>query len=255
MTKDCVVLLCNNAYFHKFLYTCNLLVTKGNYKGDICLVIGDDLVNSPLLHHELIVKHNIIVKHFPDIPFTENFLHIARNLKRDPRWFDRIFQYHKLHLFNTYFKQWDYIFYIDCGMNIFSDITPMLNSKEEYKFLAHSDAYPTYKWNLDNQFDKMHSTYTFLEKDFNLNVDYPQTTIMLYDTQIIEDNTYADLINLMNKYPFSVTNDQGVFALYFTNVKPCFQQIKTHDNETYYYDFLRRNKENKYNMVKLDIVL
>ena len=45
MTKTCVVFLCDNAYFYKFINTCYELLTVGNYKGEICLVIGDDLNN------------------------------------------------------------------------------------------------------------------------------------------------------------------------------------------------------------------
>ena len=62
--KVCVVFLCNKAYFEKFLYTCSLLLQYGQYRGDICLVIGDDLYNSDLLQHPLIVQNKIIVKYF-----------------------------------------------------------------------------------------------------------------------------------------------------------------------------------------------
>jgi hypothetical protein len=37
----CVVFLCNQAYFSKFIKTCTELVTVGNYRGAICLVIGN----------------------------------------------------------------------------------------------------------------------------------------------------------------------------------------------------------------------
>ena len=251
MTKDCVVLLCNNAYFDKFIHTCSLLLTNGNYRGDICLVIGDDLNGSPLLNHDLITKNNIIIKHFPDIKFTNEFISIARQINRSFEWFQKLFQYHKFYMFNTYFKQWDYIFYIDCGITIFSDITPILNSKEEYKFLAHSDAYPKYEWKLSCQFDKTNSAYSLLETTFNLNCDYPQTTIMLYDTRIIEDNTFDDLVNLMNTYQFSITNDQGVIALYYTNIKKYFKQITTRNDNTCFYDYLRRNSNDNYIMLKM----
>ena len=45
MTNTCVVFLCDKPYFHKFIYTCNQLLSNGNYKGNICLVIGNDLKN------------------------------------------------------------------------------------------------------------------------------------------------------------------------------------------------------------------
>ena len=162
-----------------------------------------------------------------------------------------MFQYHKLHLFNVFFKNWDYIFYLDCGITIFSDISPILNEITENTLLAHSDAYPTYEWKLHNQFDKNNTDYfTKLNNSFNLNIDYFQTTIMLYDTSIIENTTYTNLLNLLFEYPISITNDQGIIALYFTNIKPLFKQIKTHNENTHFYDYLSRAYNNKYIMLK-----
>jgi len=74
---------------------------------------------------------------------------------------------------------------------------------------------------------------------------------MLYDTSIIKKNTYDDLLKLLIEYPISITNDQGIIALYFTNIDPLFEQIKTHNKQVYFYDYLSRNKQNKYIMLKL----
>ena len=82
------------------------------------------------------------------------------------------------------------------------------------------------------------------------NRDYFQTTIMLYDTKIIQNDTYDNLLNLLIQYPISMTNDQGIIALYFTAVQPLFKQIKTHHEDQYFYDYLSRNYNNKYIMLK-----
>ena len=245
----CIVFLCNQNYFYKFIQTCEQLINQGKYKGDICLVIGDDLKNHGLLNDNLITNNNIIVKHFPDINFNTDFLEYSKNINRPPHWFQKIFQYHKLHLFQTFFKKWNYIFYIDCGITIFSDINPILNLKKPNKLLAHSDSYPTYEWKLHNQFFK-DNFFENMNELYNMNIDYPQTTIMLYDTNIIENDTFNNLYNLLLKYPNSITNDQGIIALYFTNIKPYFEQILTGDNESNYYDYLRR-ENTKYIMLKM----
>ena len=113
--------------------------------------------------------------------------------------------------------------------------------------LVHSDAYPTYEWKLYTQFDKNNIEYfTKLNNTYNLNIDYFQTTIMLYDIAIIKNNTYNDLLNLTYEYPISKTNEQGIIALYFTNIQPLFGQIKTHNEVLYFYDYLSRNNNNKY---------
>jgi hypothetical protein len=246
----CVVFVSNKKYFNKFLETCKQLITNGKYCGNICLVIGNDLNNSDLMNNDFIQKNGIIVKYFPDIQFSDNFHDINTNWGKNVHRI-KIFQWHKLYLFDVFFKQWNYIFYIDCGMKIYSDISPIINIKCEKTLLAHSDAYPTYKWKLHNQFDKSNNEYfTNLSSLFNLNIDYFQTTMMLYDTSIINNSSFNNLLNLSEKYPISKTNDQGIIALYFTLIEPYFKQIQTHNENTYFYDYLSRNKNNKYIMLK-----
>ena len=253
MDDVCVVFLCNKAYFNKFIYTCNQLITNGKYNGNICLVIGDDLYNSELLNCHVIKNNNIIIKHFPNIQFSNDYLEINNKINTDGRNISKKFQWHKLHLFNIFFKKWNYIFYLDCGINIFSDISPIINTMTKNTLLAHSDAYPTYEWKLQNQFDKTNTEYfTKLNNKYNLNIDYFQTTIMLYDTTIIKNDTYNDLLNLTYEYPISKTNEQGIIALYFTNIQPLFRQIKTHNEHIYFYDYLSRNQNNKYIMLKIN---
>ena len=252
--KICVVFTCNEKYFDKFLYTCGQLIKNGNYQGDICLMIGDDLKKKmEYIEHPFIIENHIQIKYFPDIYFTNHFLELFYKLGRDEFWIKKIFQYHKLHLFDVYFKKWDFIFYIDCGVTIYRDITPMLNSRKNLRLLAHSDSYPTYQWRLNVQFDSSSSKDIFdkLNKNYDLNIDYFQTTIMLYDTQIIEENTFFNLHQLMLEYPISKTNDQGIIALYFTNVDKKFEQIKIKDDQQYFYDYLRRDRNLPYIMLKM----
>jgi len=244
------VFLCDKAYFSKFISTCTQLVTVGKYTGPICLVIGDDLQNDPLLQHTCIQENRIIIKHFPNIVFSNHFLQLQYSLNRPPHWFQKLFQYHKLHLFDVFFKQWDYLFYLDCGITIFSDITPMLNIRKENTLLAHSDAYPTYQWKLDHQFDRWNPLFPKLQHTYPLTGDYCQTTILLYDTSIIQQDTYTRLLQLMLEYPISITNDQGILALYFTIIQPCFEQIPIKNADTYFYDYLSRDPNNKYIMLK-----
>ena len=251
MNYFCVVFVCDKPYFPKFLNTCNQLITNGKYNGTICLVIGDDLQNDALLDCDFIKKNNIQIKHFPMIHFPPHFLEINNPIQTDGRHITKKFQWHKLHLFNTYFKQWNYVFYIDCGMTIFSDISPMLNERKENILLAHSDAYPTYEWKLSCQFCKSNVEYfTKLTNRFQLDINYFQSGILLYDTNIITEDTYTELFNLALEYPISRTNEQGIMALYFTNIKPLFQQIKTHNDKIYFYDALSRNPNHTYIMLK-----
>lgn len=253
MDTVCAVFVTNKAYFHKFIRTCTQLVTSGNYKGDICLVIGNDLLNHPLLEHALLKDHSVIIKHFPDLEFTQEILDLQLKIDRKKEWNGKLFQFHKFYLFSTYFKKWNYIFYIDAGMWIFSDVMPLVHQKKEMTLLAHSDAYPDYVWKLDHQFDKtMTERFHDLSSKYNLNIDYFQTSLMVYDTAIIEEDTMDNILQLFLEYPICITNDQGIIALYFTNIKPFFKQIQIGDGgDRYYYDYLARNTWRHYSMLKM----
>jgi len=257
----CVVFVTNKLYFDKFIQTATQLVTNGEYKDDICLIIGDDLHEDPefLNHHNVfLTQYNIQIKYFPTHQFTPEFLEIQHSLYRPQFLNDKRFQYHKMHVFNAFFKQWDYIFYIDAGTIIFQGIEPILNEKTPNTLLAHSDAYPKYTRTLYDQFEQIpatptaHNIFTKLQANYpNINqTDYPQTTIMLYDTQIITPTTYTDLMNLLYEYPISNTNEQGIIALYFTTIRPVWKQIKTNNQYTHFYDFLPRDPANNYIMLK-----
>jgi hypothetical protein len=263
--KICVVFLCNLPYYHKFRATCHSLRTIGCYKGDITLIVGDDLYDSEnngfLINDELIVQHNIKIKHFPEYKFPESFIEKQRSLPRDKYWFDKLFQYHKFHIFDIYFKQWDYIFYMDCGMHIFSDVNPIIHERQRYSLVANRDGLdgetatfcipetPGKGLKIGDQFIKSESKYADLQLHYNAKSPYFQTTMMIYDTSIINENTMSDLYRLLFYYPISITNDQGIIALYFTQDKPCWKQLTRKKNGYYYYDYVRCVND-KYIMIK-----
>lgn len=249
-TSLCVVFVVDRAYYSKFVDTCSQLRTVGNYKGDICLIIGDDLNNTEFLQSSFIKQYNIIVKYYPNLQFSQEFIENQKTLDREYKWFQKLFQYHKLNLFKTYFKKWDYIFYLDCGITIYSDVSPMISLAKKNTLLAHSDDYPKYERKLWYQFDKNKKEYEKLMNSYKMDIDYPQTTIMLFDTSIIEDDTFDNLFKLTNEYPISITNDQGIIALYYTCIKPVFKPIPLHNENTFFYDYFLREYGNPYIMVK-----
>jgi hypothetical protein len=140
--------------------------------------------------------------------------------------------------------------YLDCGIRIFKPIQPLLDCWEENSLLAHSDAHPTYEWKLQNQFINLSPYIDKLRSEYDLSVDYPQTTIMLYDTNILDSFTEQNLYNLMLQYPNSMTNDQGIVALYFTNIQKCWKQIPLGNDSMNFYDYMDRGNGKPYIMLK-----
>ena len=75
---------------------------------------------------------------------------------------------------------------------------------------------------------------------------------MLYDTNIIQEDTIDNIIKLVDKYPMSENGDQEYISLYFHQVMKQMQQIDIKKNENYYYyDYYQRFGINKYCMTKI----
>ena len=92
MDSTCVVFVCDYGYYSKFLKTVQQLREQGEYTGDVCLVIGDDLLNNACLEEPLLKRWNVIVKHFPDLVIPEQTRDIMGDLDRDIKLYLKVFQ-------------------------------------------------------------------------------------------------------------------------------------------------------------------
>ena len=90
-----------------------------NIMDDIVLIVGDDLKD---LKYE-----GVIVKYFKNISFPDSVVRQMDDVNTDGRNLTKRFQWHKLHIFQSYFKQWKWVLYIDCGMKIYEDLLPFFS--------------------------------------------------------------------------------------------------------------------------------
>jgi len=237
MDRICCVFTCNLLFFDKFKNTCDQLINNGKYTGDITLIIGDDMELENTKNNNFIKLNNINVIKFNNIKFSENVNSILESVNDDGRCRNKKFQWHKIHLFDEYFKNWDYILYLDSGLNINHDISPIIESRKKDKLLAQSDAYPSMIWKLRDQFDQTKELFNKLDSEYDLNIDYFQSTIMLYDTNIITDKLIEKLLDLTNTYPITRTNEQGIIALYFTNIEKKWEKLPLGNDKYRYYSY------------------
>lgn len=245
--RECVVFVTNKKYLSQFEKSLNQLRENGKYSDKILLVIGDDLVHN---NDELEEKYKITVKFFPDIQFSENFMEHFKSLDRGnlPHFQQKIFQYHKFYLFHSYFKEnFEKIIYIDCGMHTNSNVKKLFDlgvSKTllaDYDFRVHPKRFHK---TLECQFAQNYANvFQSLKSHYDLSQFYFQTTFMIYDTSIIQEDTFSSLVSLAEKFPISLTNDQAIIALYYTQVKPCWEQIPIGDEEEYYYSYKFTDKK------------
>ena len=251
MESTCVVLVSDYAYLAKATKTIVSLRLQGQYSGPICLIIGDDLHNHEILKQPLFERLGILFLHFPNLTLPDETLTLMKNLDRPSHWFPKRFQFHKFHLFHPFFKQWQRIFYLDAGLTILNPIQPILDSWRPKKLLAHSDGFPTFQWTLRDQFVPVSPYSEQLSERFDLDINYPQTTILLFDSSILDENTLPDLYSLLLEFPTAKTNDQAIIALYFTSIRKVWHQIPTGDDTTNYYDYKSRENGKPYIILKI----
>ena len=237
-TKIAVCFVADFKYlFKNFNRVYRELRGTGNYQGEI-LVITSFLAPTFLIK-KLRRKNKAVVYRFKKIKFDKTTEKSLRNLNvQNNRHLEKNFQWFKLYLFNKKIKNWDYIFYFDINMSIHHDINPIINKKPNNELLARADGYPEYLWKLSSQFDKSNINYKLLEENFDLErTDYFQTGLMYFDTKIIKESSFQDIIRLIKNYPISITNEQGVLNLYFLFINKKYVELDTYIDEklTYFY--------------------
>ena len=234
-------------YLHKnFDRFFNQLVNNGKYFGDV-LIITTKFCPTFLIK-SIRKNKNVSVLKFKKINFSNKASNSLLNLSLGSnRHKYKNFQWHKLYLFNKKIKKWKYIFYLDINMHIHFDINDLLDIKPKNKILARADGYPEYTWALNSQFDVNHEIFPQLEKNFNLDItNYFQTGLLFFDTNIVKENTLDEIIFLVEKYPISITNEQGILNLYFIFLYDKYEElVKTLNGQITYFYWLIDNKDVK----------
>jgi hypothetical protein len=207
--KHCVLVFLSNAhYIDRVFKTISEARTVGQWKDDIVLLVSSDVYNNTVTK-EKSSELNIILREVPNRNFNSNLeLWIQHPEHIDCQYvIQRGFMYNKFCIFDTYFKQWDIVFYLDGGAVIQGPLERMKMACAPTNCIyAHSDAYPTYEWKLRTQFCidlfKHEENKTEFINTYSPFFDnnYFQGTMCIYDTCIIESDTVDRLFYLNEKY-------------------------------------------------------
>lgn len=243
-----ISLVTDYKYVDKCMITLREIRGTGGWRGDIVVLAHPELKYHNLFV-ELCAELQVVALYWPFINIVEIIPKVMS--------LNKIFQYQKLHIFNTYFKAWKKVLYIDAGTRVFHDINFYFGMSRPNVILAHTYSYPEYKTTIENSFSKTHlpEVYAELEKNYNVNCSGYLSSIFLFETEgIIKDNTVEDLRQLALKYPISHQNDEGIFNLYFKDV---FSQLPIYRDGIFVYDYLERFgcKYDKYVMLKMPLTL
>jgi len=243
-----LVLFCNTPFLKRAFKTIRQARLIGQWQDDILLLVSQELYKNEQLQF-ISKKMNIILREIPE----RNFDSIIRVWKKNPHHknyvyaMTRQFIYNKFHIFDTYFKQWDIVLYLDAGADIQGPLERIKQACIPTNLLyAHSNAYPAYEWKLSDEFDidlfenedskrEFLTTYSsFFDRD------YFQSTVCIYDTKIIEPDTVNRLFELSEKYPIAIHMDQGILNLYFNCERGLWKQIPVSDSIGFLYDYTER---------------
>ncbi len=248
MKDRVVVLVVDRKYVDKCLTTMREIRGAGNYKGDAVVIAHQELeCYQPFT--SLCAELNITPLYWPFI----NIYSIIPRLMTT----QKIFQYQKLHVFNTYFKQWKKVLYLDAGTRIFHDFNFYFDMTLPNIIFAHTYCYPEHRWTLENAFYKELDPALFedVAKKYNLNRAGWLSSMFLFETEgIIKENTFEDLRQLVLRYPITKQNDEGIFNLYF---KDSFTQMPIWRDGIFVYDYSERFgfRYDNYVMLKLPLTL
>ena len=99
---------------------------------------------------------------------------------------------------------------------------------------------------LKHQFDNTHHSFFQLEKDYDLSIkDYFQTGILFFDTNIINKSTTRDILKLVKKYPYSLTNEQAIMNLYFIFERKLYKELPTTTGNVRTYSYWKDDSKSR----------
>jgi hypothetical protein len=219
-----LVLICNEPYLPKTIQTISECRDTGCWKNDIVLLVP------AAIQHKTDLLESAGRLQFTVRLLPERNLDVVKTAwEAKPGHLNyqynttRYFQHMKYYVMDTWFKKWNYVFYIDAGMNILKPmqrIIDAISNRLDGCIFAHDETIhmePYHKFLKQYSLDAMtvEQREDFL-RNYNYTGPYFQSTTMLYDTSIIQDDTVEILFGLMERFPTSSYGDQGNFNLHFT---------------------------------------
>jgi hypothetical protein len=259
MASWVLALIANEPYIERAKRTIAECRDTGGWQDDIVLLVPVSLMTDTSL--TLFAKElRIILKELPNRNY-KNILDLwAKNRQHDDNDYikSRSFIYMKFYLFDMFFKQWKTVFYIDAGMRVFDKLSPFKTLCEPQNCLyAHSDSYPKFEWKLHRQFsfEILSAEQRAMLNEYNLDIDYFQSTLLIYDTNILEDTIVDDLFELVEQFPSARWGDQPILNLYFTCVRGLWRQIPLRHEKGFLYDYHQREGYTISDYVLLKMIL
>jgi lipopolysaccharide biosynthesis glycosyltransferase len=238
-----LTLVATQPYLNKAFGTIRQARTVGKWVDDVVLIVTNDFELSPEQMNSVSELKITIYQVRPRN--VDNVLRVWEKYTSHPRYeytMARPGIYLKYNVFDTYFKQWDIVFYLDAGAVILSDLGRFKTSCKPNGWLyAHSDAHPFYDRKLSGQFafEMLNDLEVkMMKRKYAMECDYFQSTVMIFNSSILQPGIPDTLFAMYQRYPSSLTGDQPILNLYFQRH---WRQLPLKDEHGFLYDFHERD--------------
>ena len=208
------VTLSDQSYFPKAVQTIQELRDNGKWTGDIVLIAVDF---EPCLSDVIVYT----TTHINTDGLLESFRKYPIRPMPDNRHFGKLYQWDKLQVFQSFFRRWERVVFLDAGIRVFDSVQPLLDLEWKGKLLAPDDSDP---YDNGNRFhvqldmlanpvvtEQLLAEYSkeILEKHYFINC------IFIFDTALLDKVSYQEMEDSMNKYPICMCNEMGIMNLIF----------------------------------------
>jgi hypothetical protein len=177
-------------------------MNEGEWDGDFCLIANNVHENNPKLDKFKKLNINILHRNSEN-PYIIN-----------------------LHIFDEYFKKWDYVIYMDCDFMIFKNFKTFLESVDTNfdGLIADIEPFKIHEYlcqGWDQQ--KKEESLKNIELKYDLNKLGFNAGFLAFNTKIIKKDTLESLFSLdleiknVNNHTHPTGSDQPIFNLYFNN--------------------------------------
>ena len=243
------VTLSDQKYCHKAFRTIRELREKGQWTGPIVyLAVDFTPPTDEVSQWNVIVRR---VKHIDTSRLVEQLKQFPIGPSDDGRHLGKLVQWDKLYVFSDYFRSWNRVIFLDAGLRTFDSVEALLSIPWKGFLTAPDDSDP---YDNGNRFrcqlhlDKNPPVAETLLGDLGegiLTQKYFLNCIFMYDTALLNQCGFVELVDAMNRYPICHCNEMTLMNILFTFKLGVWQPFPQRVGEKYLFGWSEINYKEK----------
>ena len=190
-------LFCDETTVNKAFQTIVDARRVGEWTADIVLIVNEVLFKHPEVNEFAKVLHVIL----REVPST------SQNVNA------------KFHIFDSFFKRWDAVLYMDASSQITKPLSPVEPNECLYAKVQSNTLTTLFDFNKVSSIEKFQMLYKY-----NMMAKYFTSNIIIYDTKILQEETSKYLSELADRYS-NYIDINGILNLYFMCERNCWKEL------------------------------